>query len=276
MRSLVILALLAGSAHADVEGIYGLGIGAEYGTTYLPPTAGAGLSTTLTYREYAGKLGNWILFIGDAPAPPMSTSKSESSTECHQGYCTITTTTTTTHPSEAEVAAWEQEMNEYSATRGAAMLRGEMGQLLQIDVTMRSLGGNASGFVLRLFRPIPGLPKAIMIGQYGLGFLTYHDVTSRKVTAANGVLSSMDVMGDHTWTYAGMPIRIGGSFGDNSRFGAHLQFDNNIYGWFMGDASPIRAGIQWIGPHVMLEVQGVISGFRPDGASLSGSVTLAY
>jgi hypothetical protein len=275
MRSLFILALLAGTAHADVQGVYGLGIGADYGTTYLPPTAEAGLSTTITYREYAGVVGNWLLFIGEAPAPPMSTSKSESTEECHQGYCTITTTTTTTHPSQAEVDAWQDAMNEYTATKGAAMLRGEMGQELTIDVTMRSLGGNASGFKLQLFRPIPDTGGLVMIGQYALGWLTYHDVKSHQVMAENGVLSSKEVMGDHTWGYVGMPIRIGTSFGAQSRFGAHLQFDNNIYGWFLGDASPIRAGVEWIGPHVMMKVEGVVSGFRPDGGSINGSVTLA-
>jgi len=274
MRSLIILAILAGTAHADVTGVYGVGFSAEFGNTYLPPTAEAGLATTISYKEVGGKVGNWIIFLSEAPAPPAGTSKTTTDTTCYQDFCTIRETTTTTPPTEAEVRQWEADMSEFSATKGAAILRGEMGQSLSIDVTMRSLGGNASGFMLKLMRPIPKTGGVVSIGQYALGWLTYHDVKSHKVLAMNGVLSSMEVTGDHTFGYVGLPIRIAAPV--TRSFGAHLQFDNNIYGWFLGDASPIRAGVEWVAPHVMVQVEGVISGFRPDGGSISGSVTLAY
>ncbi len=275
MRALVIIALLAGTAQADVTGVYGVGFSADFGNTYLPPTARAGLSTTLSYREYAGKIGNWIIWISEVPAPPSGSSKTEvTDTVCSQGYCTVYETTTYTPPSAEAVREWESNMSEFSDTKGAAILRGEMGQELTIDLTMRSLGGDTSGFMLKLMRPIPGTDGHVMIGQYALGWLTYHDVKSRKVVATNGVLTSMEVTGDHTWTYVGLPIRVNVPL--NSSFGAHLQFDNNIYGWFLGDASPIRAGATWIGPHVIVEVEGVISGVRPDGGSLKGSVSVAF
>nr|MBA3463254.1 hypothetical protein [Deltaproteobacteria bacterium] len=70
MRVLVILALLASTAHADISGVYGAAFSAEFGNTYLPPTAQAGLSTTLSYKEVGGKVGNWIIFISELPAPP--------------------------------------------------------------------------------------------------------------------------------------------------------------------------------------------------------------
>ncbi|CAN5688548.1 hypothetical protein BH11MYX3_BH11MYX3_29780 [soil metagenome] len=275
MRALVIVALLASVAHADVSGVYGVGFSADFGNTYLPPTAHAGLSTTLSYREYHGKIGNWIIFLSEAPAPPSGSSKTETSEPiCGGGYCTVYETTTYTPPSAEAVRQWESNMSEFSATKGKAILAGQMGQELTIDVTMRSLGGDASGFMLKLMRPLPGSNGLVMIGQYALGWLTYHDVKSRKVVATNGVLSSVEVTGDHTFTYVGLPIRVQVPIG--GAFGAHLQFDNNIYGWLLGDASPIRAGASWIGPHTIVQVEGVISGFRPDGGSLNGSVSVAF
>ncbi len=275
-RALVIVALLAATARADVSGVYGVGFSAEFGNTYLPPTSSAGLSTTLRYREYAGKIGNWIIFISEMPAPPGGTSKSEvTDSYCHQGLCTVTVTTTTTPPSAAAVAQYDRDMSEFTDTKGAAILRGEMGQELTIDVTMQSLGGSASGFQLTLMRPIPRTGGLVSIGQYALGWRTFHDVKSHQVMATNGVLSSIEVTGDHTFGYVGIPIKIAGPLGTTG-LGAHLQFDNNVYGWFLGDPSPIRAGVDWIGPHLMVQVEGVISGFRPDGGSINGSVTLAY
>ena len=270
MRALAIVCLLAGAAHADVRGTYAFGVTGEYGTAYLPPTAGAGTATTISYKEYAGVVGNWILFIGSAPAKPMSVTKTSYETVGD----TVYEVKTTYHPSQAAIDQWEKDVEEYAATKGKAILAGEMGQSLYIDVTARGLGGNASGFKLQLFRPIPGSNGMLQIGQYGLGWLTFHEVTSKKVVAEGGVLRAMDVVGEHTWRYVGMPIRLQVPFGSTGG-GMHLQFDNNILGLFFDDASPIRLGSQWVLPYVIVGVEGVISGLRPDGYSINGSITVA-
>jgi hypothetical protein len=279
MFSAAIFALVLLVAPSADAGIYGLGVTGEYGNAYLPPTGEAGTTTMLTYHEHGGLLGAFLLFVGEAPAEPRASTTTTTDLQCKSDgafqTCTTYEVTTTTTPSQAEIEQFHHDMDAWGPTVGAAIMRGEAGQELEIELPLRALGGNTSGFMLKLFRPIPGTRGILSVGQFAFGWMTFHDVKTRMVRASATELTATEQVGDHTFKYAGIPCRFQVPFG-RTGFGAHLQFDFNLLSIVMDQASPVRAGAQWVGSHVMLSVEGVASGFRPDGASISAEAALAF
>lgn len=280
-RALVALVIVVGlgaqARPAAAQAVYRLGAGAEVGNAYLPPTAGAGLTTSLSYREHGGLLGNILMVIAEAPARPSSTSTTTYETSCVGAVgdqtCTLYETTVTMPPSAAAVEAWERDMAAWGPSRGAAILRGELGQELQIDIPLRALGGSTTGVMLRLYRPI-GSSGHLSVGQFALGWLTFHDVTTREVMATATELRATDKVADHTYKYVGLPVRVQAPIG-RTGFGVHAQLDLNVLSIVTDDPSPVRAGVQWVGPHVIVTVDGVASGLRLDAGSIAAEVTLA-
>ncbi len=111
--------------------------------------------------------------------------------------------------------------------------------------------------------------------KLAFGWLTFHDVHTRVSTATPTEITSMEKVSDVTYKYVGMPIRVEGPIGLTG-FGVHLQLDLNIPSLILDQPSPIRAGVQWFGYHLMIKVEAVVTGFRPDGASLATEVSLAF
>lgn len=105
--------------------------------------------------------------------------------------------------------------------------------------------------------------------------MTFHDVKTRVLAGTPTELMTTERVADHTFKYVGSPRRFRIPIEDHG-FGALVQFDRNWLSIVMPQPSPVRLGLQWVRSHAMLSVEGVVSGFRPDGASLSAEASLAF
>ncbi|HEY4058785.1 MAG TPA: hypothetical protein VGM39_19360 [Kofleriaceae bacterium] len=273
LLAIAALATLGASVAVAAPAVYAVGGTMEYGNAYLPSTADAGLSTFVSYHDWGGVVSAVLLLLATAPAKPSPHTSVRSEDHCSAGYCATYEVTTTTYPSSAEMANWEARMAVYNATTAPAIWAGEFGQDVQLDIASRSLGGNTSGFQLRLYRPL-GDSRHLSIGM-GYAYLSFHDVHTSHVVDNMGVLSATDKKDNYTYGYVGIPLRFSTAIGQTG-FGLDMTLDLNVLSLFFDDNSPIRAGVHWGGSHVLLTAEAMASGLRPDGASLHLGALLAF
>jgi len=268
--------LLAGpSGHA---GIFGLGYELDYGNAYLPPTGQSMAATSLHYREIGGPIGGAILALFLVPVKPTEQTTVTQEHECGFGGngrdCIDYVKTTTTYPSEAEIDAYNKAVASFDPQVADAVMSGALGQELDMNFYARALGGSANGFTMTLWRGIAGV-RNFQLGMFALGWISFHDVHTRTVTADTAELRATDKVADFTFKYAGLPVRFRTAI-PNTRLGIEVQLDLNLLSIVMDQPSPIRGNIQWIGRHSIVKLGGFVSGFRPDGASLTAEAQLAF
>jgi hypothetical protein len=280
MTRLLLIASLVVAATAPARadgGFYGVGARVEYGTAYLPPTAGASTTTMIRYREIGGFLGNLLVLTASAPIKPEPSSRIETETSCSGSgsnkSCTTATYEVTTYPSSKEIEDYEKKVAAWDPAVANAIMRGEAGQEVDLDIALRTLGGDTSGFIFRLGAPFLHWGPVSM--KFALGWLTFHDVHTRIANATSTEIATMEKVSDFTYKYVGLPIRVQAPIGLTG-LGVHLQVDLNIPSIVLDEPSPIRAGVQWFGYHLMITVETVVSGFRADGVSLASEVALAF
>lgn len=268
---------LAAAAAPARAGVYGIGVNGEYGNAYLPPTGGAMLSTSLHYEEYGGILLKLLLLASAPVKPEGSTTTSQEPFCLGQGSdrtCTTVVVTTTTTPTAAELEDYERRLSAWDPAIAQSIMRGESGLELDLDIPMRSLGGDTSGFMAHVWYPI-GWDGRLSVGAAAFGWVTFHGVKSKEVQADPTEVRAVDKMSDVTYKYAGLPLRVQTAIG-RSGLGAHVQLDLNILSLVLDQPSPIRAGLSWAGYHVLAKLEGVVTGYRPDGASVSAQVQLGF
>lgn len=275
--TLATLALAASTARAD--GMYGAGIGVGYGTALVLPTSSSVTTTSLTYREVGGVVGNAILFVGSLPACGAPRTSTRWETSANGATYEITTTTTPTKEAK-EICAGV--VKEWWETVGKRTLRGEMGQDLQLDIPLQQLGGNTSGVAFSLWRPlvwdgefvpILGEGSQLWVAQFHLALLTFHNVTSRKALAEMGTIRTIEATTKQDFLMVGSGVRLHKMLSDNMR--ATLQIDLNAWSIVADEPSPVHLGIDMAAPHTMFHVEVVTSGINPNGYGINAGVILA-
>lgn len=279
MKKLALMALLAtaSAAHADSDaGLYAIGARMEYGTTYLPAGADAGMSNFISYRDWNGIVSTIVtLLLPASTASPDPKTSTSVETICAGGgntSCGLYEVTRTTYPTRAELDAYDAGMRQWDNI-ASAMQRGELGRDIQIDVASTAFGGTTSGAMMHLYHPLGDLGRYTSLGV-SFGYLRFHDIHSKKVVAVNGTLSTMEVVSDHTFGLAGLPLRVQVPLGGG--FTAHAVWEANVMALFFDDQSPLRAGFEWSGSHVVLSAEAQTSGFSAQGRSLNVGAWFAF
>jgi hypothetical protein len=272
MRTALVIAtlLLASDAYAQV---YSAGVQGGYGTALVPPTSSGVTTTGITIREYGGIIGNLILFIGEAPAVSNTTVTYETDGAGN------TYEVRTTYAPSAEV---QQLSSDWMEARGRKILAGGMGQQVELDIPLRALGGDTSGVMFKMWRPLPffsdhiewlGESGSVWLAQFYIGHLTFSDVTSRKVSSENGILMSTEVTGEQSFTMIGSALRVQKMLTRTLR--AQVQLDFNVFSILEDDPSPMHFGIETTLPHLLLRLEAVTSGFLPHGLSVNAEAVIA-
>lgn len=269
-----VIAVLAEVPCARAESAFGVGFATDYGTAMLPPASGSALTTAISIHEYGGPIGNAILFFMTAPWPTgSSTARTSYYTDDH-GVAWVVTETVTDF-SQSDLGIGTAKYKDWKAAKGDGILRGDAGQELQIFIPLRQLGGDASGFMFKLMVPLGFTGGLLSIAALpAFGWINYEDVTQRRVSAAGGVLTATESVGNSRYEYVGFPIRFQTKLSDFAS--AHVQLDLNVFSLTDDQPSPIRAGVDFLVPHALLKVEAISSGLAPGGASLAAEAILAF
>ena len=214
LTSIVAAGIFAVAASASATP-YSVGGAIESGNAIAPPETSSGLGTMLVIRETDGPIGR-MLSAGFAASTIHHTDNGDGT-----------------------------ETTSVSVDRNAAAfaLGGGFGTIVELELPMRSLGGDTSGFSLLFLSHIPNLPVAI--GVIG-GVETMYGRTVRNVSVDTMTVGATQSTADVQNHVLGLPVRV--TIPLSHSIDVYIQLDLNLLSiqsdFFDGARSLTRYGVQ--------------------------------